>query len=154
MQRTRTTSSVDIKAVKASVLKYPTESMEIRECHGAVKSSVFPCALTIAMLLLFMMVLGVVIVHAVRVLVLRMGLVVVMMMPMLIFPRYLLMVAYHWPGEMMERVRVVMTLGVSVAVYICGRSFFDVIVVCEQCLMKLYSRTSLEQLPNVAVSLK
>lgn len=72
--------------------------------------------LTIAVLLLSVVVLGMMIVHTVRIFVLRMGLVVVMMMSVLIFPRYLLMMTYYWSGKMMVRVRVVMTTGVSLAV--------------------------------------
>lgn len=100
--------------------------------------------LTVTMFLLSVMVLGMVIVHAVRVLVLRMGLVVMMMVAVLVLPEYLLVMAYHGPDEMMERVRMVVTSAVSVAIYIHDHPFFAIVVIYERTISHkatiLYSR--------------
>lgn len=83
------------------------------------------------MFLLSVVILRVMIVHAVRVFVLRMGLVVVMMVSVLILPKYLLVMTHHWPQEMVERVRVMMTSAMPVAIYIRDRSFLTVVVICD-----------------------
>lgn len=62
------------------------------------------------MLLLSVIVPGVVILHAVRELVVRMCHVVVIMMAVLPFPSHLVSLAYHGSVEMLERVRVAVSL--------------------------------------------
>lgn len=76
-----------------------------------------------------MMVLSMMIVHTVGIFVLGMSLVVVMMMPMLILPGYLFVMAYHRSVKMMIRVRVVVT-AMPVAIYI--RALFLVVVLWNQ----------------------
>lgn len=120
-----------------SLYSYPTTENSVTRAE--LFYPLYRDMLTIAMLLLPVVIFSVVIVHAIRVFILRIGLVVVMMMPVLIFPRYLLVVTYHRSGKMMKRVHVVISPAVSIAVYICGRPILDVIIICGQCPMKLYS---------------
>jgi len=75
--------------------------------------------LTIAVLLLSMPILRMMILHAVRVLILGIRLVVVTLMAVLILPEYLVVMTYHRPGEVMEGVRAIMT-AVPVAIYVAG----------------------------------
>lgn len=83
---------------------------------------------TITVLFLSMMVLGVMIVHAISILVFGMGFVVVMMMTVLIFPRYLLVMTGHRSGKMMIRVRMTMSFVMSVPFYIVSDRRFLIVI--------------------------
>lgn len=62
------------------------------------------------MLFLVMIVAGVMVLDAVRELVVRICHVIVMVVTVLVFPSHLLSIPYHRPVEMLERVRVTVSL--------------------------------------------